>query len=139
MVQLNSATPVTLTTPTTATLITGLTAQITIPPMAKVIKVSVQGSSATVTAAATITTALYFGATTGLLTTQVAQSVVVAPTGGTSVAVNSIFYVPVTAASTTFPGSGSTAFLSIAATASSGNYVLNTNATLPTTMTIEAY
>jgi hypothetical protein len=50
-----------------------------------------------------------------------------------------VFWIPVTAPSTTFPGVGSTTFISIAATASSGNYVLNTSATEPTSLIIEAY
>jgi hypothetical protein len=124
---------VTLTAPTSATLVTGLTTLVAIPALATYLRVQVSGADATVTAAATITISLYSGATSGTLTTLIADSVVVAPTGGTTVAVNSTFYVPVTNA---LAGTSAT-YLSIAATASTGNFVLNAGATTPTTFIID--
>ena len=59
----------------------------------------------------------------------VGDSVVVAPTGGTTVAVNSVFWIPVTNAT-----AGTTVTVSVGITASSGNYVLNNGATEPTTL-----
>ncbi len=123
---------VTLSTPTSATLVTGLTVPITIPLVAQFIRVSVQGKNATVTAAATITLGCYIGATAGTLTTLQGTSVVVAPTGGTTVAVNSVFYIPVTSTN-----AGTSTNVSIAATASTGNYVLNAAATEPTYLVVD--
>lgn len=135
---LNSIVPltsgVTLTNPSSATLITGASVQVTVPNLAQFIAVYFQGSDATVTAAATITTALYKGATSGALTTLVGNSVVVAPTGGTTVAVNSIFWIPVTT-----DMYGTSFFVSVAATASSGNYVLNAGSTSPTNLIAVVY
>jgi hypothetical protein len=123
---------VTLTAPTSATLITGLTQSITVPLNAQYIRVVVSGKSATVTAAATITLGLYTGATTGTLTTLVGTHVVVAPTGGTSVAIEATFFIPVTStiANTSF-------FVSAAATASTGDFVLNAASTEPTYMVVD--
>ena len=120
---------VTLSTPTTAAYLTGASLTFTIPSVASYVAVFLNGKDATVSAAATITTGLYLGASAGTLTTLVGDSVVVAPTGGTTVAVNSVFWIPVTNAT-----AGTTVTVSVGITASSGNYVLNNGATEPTTL-----
>jgi hypothetical protein len=120
---------VTLTTPTSAALITGLTQSVPIAPRTTYLLVVVKGKNATVTAAATITLGCYSGATSGALTTLLGTTVVVAPTGGTTVAVDTMFLVPIT------PSQWNTSiFISIAATASTGNFVLNAGSTEPTTL-----
>lgn len=123
---------VTLTTPTSATLITGLTVPITIPSGAVFVRIQVSGKNATVTAAATVTLSAYTGATAGILTTLIGDAVVVAPTGGTTAAVNATFYLPVTNALW-----GTSTNVSIAATASTGNFVLNAAATEPTFLVVD--
>lgn len=125
---------VTLTTPTSATYVTGLTVTVAVPQLAQFIAIHVNGTNATVTAAATVTLGAYIGATAGTLTTLFGSSVVVAPTGGTTVGVNSTFWLPVT--STMW---GTSVIVSIGATASSGNYVLNASSTSPATLIALAY
>lgn len=130
-VQLTSG--VTMTTPSSATLITGLTQQVNqIPSIATMIRVTLQGKSATVTAGATITLGCYTGVTTGALTTLQGTQVYVAPTGGTGILVNATWYIP-----TTSTLIGTSPFFSIAVTASTGNYVLNAGATEPCNFVVE--
>lgn len=131
-VQLTSG--VTLTAPTSATYLTGATLTISVPSLAQWIVVSLKGKNATVTAAATITTGIYTGASAGTLTTLVGDSVVVAPTGGTTVAVNTDVWIPVTNAT-----AGTTIIVSVGITASTGNYVLNAGATEPMTLAAICY
>ena len=122
---------VTLTTPSSATLITGLTAFITIPSGAVFIKVEVVGKGVTISAAATITQGAYTGSTSGALTTLFGTQVRLGATGGTVCDLNGEYYLPVT------PSLYNTStWISIAATASSGNYVTQASATEPTYMII---
>jgi hypothetical protein len=127
-------TAVTLTTPTSATLITGLTLPVTIPTGAQFIFLYLKAQDATVTAAATITLGAYQGVTTGALTTLFDSTIVVAPTGGTTVATDTKFILPV---NTTMYGT--TIFLSVAATASSGNFVMNAGSTSPINLVAVVY
>jgi hypothetical protein len=122
---------VTLTAPTSATLVTGLTALVTIPQYSEFLKVILDGSGATVTAAATITEGVYTGATAGALTTLVNSRVIVAPTGGTTVNVGNEFLIPVTPSQW-----GTQEYISIAATASTGNFVLSAASTSPTYLVV---
>lgn len=131
-VVLTSAT-VSLTTPTSPTLITGLTLSLRVPATASYLLVQLKAKNATVTAAATVTLGCYTGATTGALTTLKGTTVVVAATGGTTVPVDTQFMIPVTTAL-----GGTTVFISIAATASTGNFVLNGGATEPATLMVLA-
>jgi hypothetical protein len=95
--------------------------------------VVLSGENATVSAAATITMGAYTGATSGALTTLFADKVVVAPTGGTTVSIDKIFILPITGSQW-----NTSLYISIAATASSGNFVLNAGATTPTRMLVLA-
>ncbi len=125
---------VTLTTPTSATLITGCTLSVTIPAVAQFIGIKFLAQDATVTAAATVTLGCYTGATTGALTTLFDSRIVVAPTGGTTVACQTEFLLPVTSTL-----AGTTVFFSVAATASTGNFVLNAGSTSPIQMVAVCY
>jgi hypothetical protein len=126
--------PVTLSTPTSATLITGLTTQILIPAGASYIKVELAGSGVTITAAATITIGAYTGATSGALTTQFGTQVRLGATGGTVCDLNGEFYLPVT------PSLYNTqTYISLSGTASTGNFVTQAGATNPTFMVVTYY
>ncbi len=127
--QLTSA--VTLTTPTSATLITGLSVFITIPAGATMVKVELTGKGVTITAAATITIGAYTGASSGALTTLMGTNVRLGATGGTVCDLNGEFYLQVT------PSLYNTGtWISIAATASTGNFVTQAAATEPTNLVI---
>lgn len=127
-------TGVTLTTPTSATLITGATLSVAIPALAQYVGIKFIAQDATVTAAATVTLGCYTGATTGTLTTLFDSRIVVAPTGGTTVACTTEFMLPVTPTL-----AGTTLFFSVAATASTGNFVINAGATSPIQMIAVCY
>lgn len=125
---------VSLVTPTSATLITGLVANITVPLGAALIKVSLTGKGVTITAAATITIGAYTAATSGALTTLFGTQVRLGATGGTVCDLNGDFYLSVT------PSMWGTQFwINIAATASTGNFVTQAAATEPTNMVITYY
>lgn len=123
----------TVTTPTSATLIPGLTQSVSIQQYTDWLLIHLSGKSATVTAGATITIGAYTGATTGALTTLFMDTVSVVGTGATTVAVAKTFMLPVTPAMW-----NTTIFISIAATATTGNFVLNATATEPTQMLVLA-
>lgn len=125
---------VTLTTPTSATLITGLTCPITIPANASYVKVEVVGKGVTITAAATITQGCYLGATAGTLTTLIGTQVRLGATGGTVCDLNGTYFLPVTSAL-----ASTSTNISIAATASTGNYVTQAAATEPTYLIVTCY
>ena len=130
---------VTLTTPTSAAIITGLNTPvaITVPALGSYIRVKAYLPSVTQSAAAATTICLYSGATAGALTTLVQSVNYTTATGGTSIGGVFEFLVPVTAAGTTFPQAGSSIFLSIAATDSTGNFVVNGAAATPASMIVE--
>lgn len=129
---------ITLTTPTVATLITGMSTLISVPATGgQWVEVEVYLPSVTVSAAATTTLSLYQGATAGALTTLVQTQAFITPTGGTQFAGFYKFLVPITAASATFPGAGSSVFLSVSATSSTGNFVVNATATQPSNMIVK--
>ena len=132
-------TTVTLTAPTTAQLITGLNTPIpvVVPSVANYVRVTAYLPSVTVSAAATITFTVYSGATAGALTTVVQSFTFVTATGQTTAAGVYEYLIPVTAAGTTFPQAGSSIYLSIAATASTGNVVVNGAAATPASMVVE--
>ena len=129
---------ITLTAPTSATLITGMSTQITVPTAAQWLEVEVYLPSVTVSAAATTTLSLYQGATAGALTTVVQTIAFITPTGGTQFAGFYKFLVPTAAAGASFPDIGSTVFLSVAATSSTGNFVVNATSTQPSNMIVKA-
>ncbi len=135
---LGSATPlvaaVSLTTPTSATLVTGLTVPITIPALAQFVKVELVGKGVTISAAATITIGAYIGSTAGALTTLIGTQVRLGATGGTVCDINGTFFLPVTTAL-----AGTTTNVSIAATASTGNFVTQASATEPTYLIVTCY
>ncbi len=127
--QLTSA--VTLTTPTSATLITGLSQFVTIPAGASLIQVQLTGKGVTITAAATITIGCYQGVTSGALTTLFGSQVRLGATGGTVCDLDGLFFLAVT------PSMYNTSiYISIAGTASTGNFVTQAGATEPTNMVI---
>lgn len=128
---------ITLSAPTSDTLITGLTQQITVPSIGQFIKVTVLLPSVTISAATTITISVYSGATTGTLTTLVQSQAFISGTAATQFCGDYIFFIPVTATGTAFPQAGSTTFLSITAKASTGNFVVNATATLPASSVVE--
>lgn len=127
---LNAITPlvtgVTLTTPTVATLVTGLTMPITIPNLAQFVVLTLTAPGINVTAGASIFISAYQGVTTGALTTVFGTVGIVAPTGGTTIPCNYQFILPVTTAMY-----GTTIFLSIAGTASTGNFAMSASSTSP--------
>ncbi len=118
---------VSLTTPTSATVITGLTIPITIPSVASYVRVEVCGKGVTISAAATITIGCYLGATANALTTLIGTQVRLGATGGTVCDINGVFFLPVTSAL-----AGTSTNISIAATASTGNFVTQASSTEPT-------
>lgn len=136
------AATVTLTAPTTATLITGMdtTVPVVIPVTAQFVKVTLFLPSVTISAAATITLGVYTDpSTAGTLTTlQQAQSFV-SGTGATAFCGTYTFLIPVTAAGTSFPEIGSSVYVSVAATASTGNFVVNGTSTKVMNMIVEAF
>jgi len=132
---LASATPetssVSLATPSSATLITGQSASVTIPSIAQFVKVTVFLPTVTVSAAATITLSVYSGATSGTLTTLIQSQSFIAGTAATQFCGSFSFLIPVSTAAIAANNLqiGSTSFLSIAATASAGNFVVNGTST----------
>lgn len=126
------------TSPSSATYLTGLNANIVVPSVGNFIRVSLLLSSVTgMTAAATITLSIYSGATAGTLTTLQQSTSFVLSTGQTTLGGLYEFIIPVTATGTTFPQAGSTTFLSAAVTASSGNFNIIGAATTPAQLVIE--
>src|ERR1035437_297141 len=129
LVQLTSA--VTLSTPTSATLITGMVANVTPPVGSSLIRITVSGKGVTITAAATITLGAYQATTTGTLSTLIGTQVRLGATGGTVCDINGEVYSAVTPTMW-----ASALWINFAAAASTGNYVTQASSTEPTNLAI---
>lgn len=124
-------TAVTLTTPTSATLITGLSILVTPPAGSSLIQIDLAGKGVTITAAATITIGAYTGVTSGALTTLFGSQVRLGATGGTVCDLNGRFFLSVTPSMYGIP-----LYISIAGTASTGNFVTQAGSTEPTNLVV---